>query len=390
MTFLEYVQGHYDEMLADLKSFVELESPSDHKPSCDKFARFIADHVRAIGEPSIEISKRDEAGDHVVIRWAGPPREPPILLVGHYDTVWRLGTIEEIPFSIADGKARGPGVFDMKAGLVQAFWAIRALLAADALRRPLVMICNSDEEIGSITSRALIEDEARKAEAVFVFEPAKDGALKTARKSVGIFSVELEGHAAHAGSDPEKGVSAIEELARLTLDLHAMNDPKRGISVNVGTFHGGTRRNVIAAHAVAQVDTRTVTNTDAEELDRAIHSLRPHNPAVRISVTGGVNRPAMERTEPVARLFERARDLAAAELGFVLNEIAVGGGSDGSFVAALGVPVLDGLGAVGDGAHAIGEHVVVAEMPRRAALTATLLAAPLDTPAERTAALRSG
>jgi len=390
MTFLEYLQGHYDEMLADLKSFVELESPSDHKPSCDKFAGFIADHVRAIGDPSVEISKRDGSGDHVIIRWPGPRREPPILLVGHYDTVWRLGTIEEIPFSIDDGKARGPGVYDMKAGLVQAFWAIRALLAAGELRRPLVMICNSDEEVGSLTSRALIEDEARKAEAVFVFEPAKDGALKTARKSVGIFSVEVEGHAAHAGSDPEKGVSAIEELARLTLDLHAMNDPKRGISVNVGTFHGGTRRNVVAAHAAAQVDTRTVSNADANDLARAIHSLRPHNPGARITVTGDVNRPAMERTETVARLFERARDLAGAELGFAVDEIAVGGGSDGSFCAALGIPVLDGLGAVGDGAHAIGEYVIVDEMPRRAALVATLLASPLDTPAERTAALRPG
>ncbi|HAF14303.1 MAG TPA: hypothetical protein DCK99_11520 [Blastocatellia bacterium] len=377
-------------MLADLRTFVERETPSDHKPACDAFARFLAEHLRGIGNPSVEIVRRDDAGDHVVARWPGPANEPPILLVGHFDTVWPHGTIAQIPFSIVDGKARGPGVYDMKAGLVQGCWAIRALFAAGSQRRPMVMICNSDEELGSLSSRALIEDEARKAEAVLVLEPAKGGALKTARKSVGIFTIEVAGRASHAGSEPYAGVSAIEELARQTLALHAMNDKDRGISVNVGTFHGGTRRNVVAANAIAQVDTRTLTNSDADELAGRIGALQPQNTDARVIVTGGVNRPAMERTETIARLFERARELAAGELGMALDEISAGGGSDGSFCAALGIPVLDGLGAVGDGAHALGEHVIVSEMPLRAALVATLLAAPLDTPAARTAALRAG
>jgi glutamate carboxypeptidase len=260
----------------------------------------------------------------------------------------------------------------MKAGLVQGFWAVRALRDVVGVDRPVVFLCNSDEEIGSPTSRPLIEQEAARAAAVFVLEPSYNGALKTARKGVGIFHAELVGKPSHAGLDPFTGVSAIEELAHLILDLHALSDRETGTTVNVGVISGGTRSNVVAANARAEVDLRVVTPVEAERMTQRILGWKPHHPEVEVRLSGGMNRPPMERTEKTAHLFHQAQELAY-DLGLELEEALVGGGSDGNFCAVLGVPVLDGLGAVGGGAHARHEHVLVDAMPLRAALLTRLL-----------------
>jgi glutamate carboxypeptidase len=288
--------------------------------------------------------------------------------------VWDVGTLAGMPFRVADGLAYGPGTFDMKAGLVQGFWAVRADREALGGARPIVFFCNSDEEVGSASSRPLFEADARRAAAVLVLEPSHHGALKTARKGTGEFHLTVRGRASHAGTAPEEGVSAIDELARLVLDLRTLADehPESGTTINVGTVSGGTRTNVVAAESRANVDVRVATLAEAERIRAAIAGLRPHHPEARLEISGGINRPPMERTLGTLRLFERARALAG-DLGFDVDEVMVGGGSDGNFCSALGVPVLDGLGAVGDGAHAVDEHIVVAEMPRRAALVAMLL-----------------
>jgi glutamate carboxypeptidase len=383
MVLLDYLRQHTGDMAEDLRAFVTRESPSDHKESLDAFADFLAAYARDFGNPGVEIVPRADAGNHVRVSWPGASAAGPLLFLGHYDTVWPLGTLSEIPFSIDGGIARGPGVFDMKSGLVQGFWAIRALLETGSLPRPIVMLCNSDEEVGSPSSRALIEEAARRSAVVFVLEPSEAGALKTARKAVGLYRVSVEGRASHAGLDPFGGVSAIEELARITLDVQALGDRERGVSVTVGTVRGGTRTNVVPAYAEAMVDVRAVTQADAKWIDERIRAVRGHHPDATVTITGGINRPAMERGESTRQLFECARVAASAELGVELREIAVGGGSDGNFCAAVGVPVLDGLGAVGGGAHARSEHAVVAQMPMRAALVAALASAPDLPGAER-------
>jgi glutamate carboxypeptidase len=296
-----------------------------------------------------------------------------MLVLGHFDTVWPEGTIDVMPFRLEAGLARGPGVFDMKAGIVQGFWAIRALFNASPTNGHVVFLCTSDEETGSGSSREFIEREARRARAVFVLEPSQDGALKTARKGVAQFRVTVHGKAAHAGLDPEAGVSAIDELARQILSVRQFSNTAAGTTVNVGVIGGGSRSNVIADRATAEIDVRFSLQREAERLTDAILNLRPHDGRVRLEVTGGVNRPPMERTADTEALFERARTISS-DLGFAVEQVAVGGGSDGNFCAAMGVPVLDGLGAVGGGAHALDEHVVVDTMPLRAALVCRLLA----------------
>jgi glutamate carboxypeptidase len=341
-------------MLSDLRRCVEIESPSHDKTRCDAFASFFADLARDYGARVERLANR-AGGDHLVLRWG--EGDAPVLFLGHYDTVWPAGTLERKPFSVEGNVARGPGIFDMKAGLVQALWAARRI-------EPVVFIVNSDEEIGSPASRALIEEHARKSRAVFVFEPSHRGALKTARKGVGIYTLEIEGRAVHAGVEPEKGVNAIDELARATLALHALTDYEKGTTVNVDVVQGGTVRNTIAAHARAEIDVRVKTAAEAERVRTAFHALRPHHPDAKLRVTGDLNRPPMERGAKNVALYERARDMAK-RLGFALDEVEVGGGSDGNFAAAVGATVLDGLGAVGDGAHAEHEHILVdALVPR--------------------------
>ena len=368
---LRFLQEHEEEMLEDLRLFVEQETPSTEKKLLDDFARFLAGYAATVGGRA-EILPAVGSGDHVRIRWDDEGSGPPIFLLGHYDTVWAEGTIKEMPFGVRGDIATGPGVFDMKCGLVQGFWAVRALREVVGIERPMVFICNSDEEVGSPTSRALIKEEARGAATVLVLEPSLGGALKTARKGVGLYSVRVTGRPSHAGLDPEGGISAIEEMARLVLELHGHTDHRSGTTINVGVIGGGTRYNVVAAEAFAEVDVRAVTVAEAERMNEILLSLEPQHGEADVRVEGGVIWPPMERTAKIAELFNHARSLAG-EIGFDLEEGLAGGASDGCLCAALGVPVLDGLGAVGGGAHAVDEHVEVASMVPRAALVARLL-----------------
>ena len=368
---LRFLQEHEEEMLEDLRLFVEQETPSTEKKLLDDFARFLADYAATVGGRA-EILPAVGSGNHVRIRWDDEGSGPPIFLLGHYDTVWAEGTIKEMPFGVRGDIATGPGVFDMKCGLVQGFWAVRALREVPGIKRPMVFVCNSDEEVGSPTSRALIEEEARGAATVLVLEPSLGGALKTARKGVGRYSVRVTGRPSHAGLDPEGGISAIEEMARLVLELHGHTDHRSGTTVNVGVIGGGTRYNVVAAEAFAEVDVRAVTVAEAERMNEILLSLEPQHGEADVRVQGDVIWPPMERTAKIAELFNHARSLAG-EIGFDLEEGLAGGASDGCLCAALGVPVLDGLGAVGGGAHAVDEHVEVASMVPRAALVARLL-----------------
>jgi len=371
---LDFLKRTTSTMVEDLRRFVERESPSDDRTRLDDFAAFLIDEAQPAGGRA-EIVDGENGMRHVRMEW-GAESGPHPLLLGHFDTVWPVGTLERMPFRIENGRAYGPGSFDMKAGIVQGLWAMRSLRDAGYAGR-VVFLSTSDEEIGSHGSRALIESEARDATCVFVLEPSHHGALKTARKGVGQFRVSVEGRASHAGLAPEAGISAIDELARAILRLHDLSDPETGSTVNVGVIQGGTRSNVVAAAASAEIDVRFFTRREAERLDAAIRGLTLYNDGARVTVEGEINRPPLERTAESATLFEKAREIAAG-LGFALEEVAVGGASDGNFCTAMGVPVLDGLGAVGDGAHAIHEHVVIDEMPVRAALLAGLIRAAAD------------
>jgi glutamate carboxypeptidase len=312
------------------------------------------------------------AGDHLRAEFGAGSSQ--ILLLGHFDTVWPVGQLQRMPLGRDGDALRGPGILDMKAGISLGMLATRALLAlAPPPYTRVVMLWTTDEETGSGTSRALLETEARQSRAVLVLEPALPaGVLKTRRKGCGEYEVVIRGVAAHAGVDPGKGVSAIRELARQVLAVETLQDLSRGVSVNVGIVEGGTRTNVVAAEARARIDVRAPTMADAERIDGAIRGLRPQLPGAAIEVHGGFNRPPMERTEGVARLFEVARTAGLA-LGQSIDEGATGGGSDGNFTAALGIPTLDGLGALGDGAHAQHEHVLVSALAPRAALIAMVL-----------------
>jgi glutamate carboxypeptidase len=370
---LNWLQNQRESMVGLLREMVEQESPSTNKEAVDRFGVNLTSLFEDIGAVvrTIEV---EEFGNHLLAEWGGPSSDQ-VLVIGHLDTVWELGTLETMPFRLDGGRAYGPGTFDMKGGLVQLLFALRAL--AETGRRPrskLAALINSDEEVGSSTSRSLIEEQARKSRTVLVLEPSLSpgGRLKTFRKGVGVFHLAVEGRAAHAGLDPRGGASAIEELSRQVQRLHAMTDYDRGTTVNVGTVSGGTRVNVVAAQAEAEIDLRVSTMEDARAMEKAILGLQATLEGTRVRVTGGVDRPPLERTPAVVALYHRARDIAQ-DLGFDLGEGAAGGGSDGNLTAACGVPTLDGMGAVGDGAHAVHEHVIVDEMPKRAALLAGLL-----------------
>jgi glutamate carboxypeptidase len=292
----------------------------------------------------------------------------------HYDTVWPAGTLAEWPFEVQDGRASGPGVFDMKTGLVQAVWTLRLLRELELPHPSVRLLLNGDEEIGSPFSRPIIEKSCAGTAAVLVFEAAAEGAVKTARKGVGIWQVRVRGVESHAGLDPTAGASAIDEAARLVRTLHDATDLAAGTSVNVGVLRGGTRSNVVAGSAEAEVDVRVRTVSEQARIGALIAGLRPHDPRASLQVTGGWNRPVMERGPAIADVYTLAR-AAAAQLGVDLAETSVGGASDGNFAAAMGLPVLDGLGAVGAGAHARHEHVSINGMVERAAMAAGVMAA---------------
>ncbi|MGB7188952.1 MAG: M20 family metallopeptidase [Acidobacteriaceae bacterium] len=304
-------------------------------------------------------------------------RGKPVLVLGHLDTVWPMGTLARMPFRIAKGRAFGPGVYDMKAGIAMALTALDLLQANHLLNRPVVLLLTGDEETGSHASRAVLEKTASRCECVHVLEPAQEpeGAYKTARKGIANYRVHVTGVAAHSGVNYKQGHSAIAELARRVADIEALTDPKRGITVNVGTIQGGTRSNVVAAEAWAEVDVRVPRAADFVRLDRKLKSLRVDDKGCVLEVEGGLNRPPMERTPGTVALYRRAAALAKG-MGFDLREASTGGGSDGNFTSALGVPTLDGMGAVGEGAHARNESVVVAELAPRTALLAAMLCEP--------------
>ena len=375
---LALLESRRGETLALVRALVEAESPSGDVEGSRAVVGLLAGAARAVeGVSSIERVESPEYGEHLRVRAFGDGRgeSGTILLVGHTDTVHPRGTINERPWREEGGRIYGPGIFDMKANCALALEALRACARLDlAPRRAVVLLLTCDEEVGSMTGRALVEEETRKAHTVLVLEPsASGGRVKTARKGTGMFTMTAHGVAAHAGLEPEKGASAILELARQTERLHSLTDPARGVSVNVGVFNGGTRSNVVAAEARAEIDLRFSAAEDARRLEEAITAARPFDERVRLTIEGGVNRPPLERTAQVASLFELARGVAA-RLDFELGEAAVGGASDGNFAAALGVPVLDGLGVDGDGAHAAHEHIESAALARRAALIAGLIA----------------
>ncbi|MDQ3169040.1 MAG: M20 family metallopeptidase [Acidobacteriota bacterium] len=368
LTFCEAEQPWLRSMIETL---VGIESPTTDKQAVDTCGREVARVMREMGG-EVEVMPQAVAGDHV--RGVFGEGSQRILLLGHFDTVWDLGQIERMPIVERSGRLFGPGIFDMKGGLSIALQALRALTST-GWPADLEVTClwTSDEETGSDTSRELIEQQARRSRAVFVFEPAlTGGALKTARKGVGHFDIRVRGVSAHAGIDPGSGASAVHALARLITSLEALNDHANGTSVNVGVIRGGSRSNVVAEEAFAEVDVRVARLEDAPRLDEAMRTLRSADARIDVSVAGAIDRPPFERTEAVAALFAQARAVAL-ELGVDLKEGATGGASDGNFTGALGVPTLDGLGAVGGGAHALDEHLELAVLPVRAALAAGLI-----------------
>jgi len=358
-----------------LGELVRMESPSDDGPALQRFASRLESLFAEFG-PIERIPAQDSANGPILqLRVDGHVANPHAVALCHYDTVWSLGTLERIPFSVdAEGIARGPGCFDMKGGIVELCFALRALRERGMKpKRNLQVLFTPDEEIGSPGSRPVIESTAKDAAVAYVLEsPLPGGTLKTARKGTGDYLVRITGKAAHAGVEPQKGISATGELARQILALHALNDYAVGTTVNVGVVHGGTRPNVVAAEAEAHVDVRVETLAEAERIDAAIRGLMPQLPGAKLDIDGGLNRPPMERSPAMAELFELARGNAAA-MGVELREGSTGGGSDGNFTAAIGIPTLDGLGPEGEGAHAAHEHVLTESFPRRVALLAGLL-----------------
>jgi glutamate carboxypeptidase len=366
-----------EEMLSLTRRIVEIESPSGDEEGSRAVVELLSEVARGIeGVTSVERLKSENYGEHLRVSAFNDARgKGSLLIVGHTDTVHPRGSLRERSWREESGRIYGPGIFDMKANCSLVLESLRALsLLKITPRRPLVLLLTCDEETGSMTGRALIEEAAERARCALVLEPpASGGRVKTARKGTGIFRLRALGLAAHAGLEPEKGASAILEMARQIQRLHEMSDAARGTTINVGVVRGGTSSNVVAAEASAEVDVRFSTLEEARRIDEEMRSLKPFDERVRLSMEGGINRPPLERTEQVALLYEHARRVAAM-LDFELGEASVGGASDGNFIAAQGTPVLDGLGIEGDGAHAVHEHIVVDGIAQRGALLAGLIA----------------
>jgi glutamate carboxypeptidase len=385
--YLDYCLANHEWLLEFIEALVAIESPSDDPDAVNRCGAELAQRLEALGGSITRVSS-SRAGDHLRACFGprrgagegGPAHRSlgeggrQILLLGHFDTVWPVGQLARMPLKREAGRLHGPGVFDMKAGIGLATLATRALLDREPLDGcQVVMLWTTDEEIGSKTSRALIEAEAVRSEAVLVFEPSlPGGALKTSRKGVGQFEMIARGVSAHAGLDPGKGVSAIRELARQIIAIDDLQDPANGVTLTAGIVSGGTRVNVVPAEARATIDARAITRADADRVQRTMRALTAQIPGATLEVTGGFDRPPLERTAAVEQLFNEAKAVAA-EIGIELQEGSAGGGSDGNFTGALGVPTLDGFGAVGDGAHAIHEHVEIDALVPRAATIAGVL-----------------
>lgn len=377
-TILAYFEEKQPAMLETIQMLVEHETPSHDKPRLDAFARILAERYTAAGART-EIIPTAKRGDHVRAVFDNPayvadPQAPPALILCHFDTVWAVGSLETHPFRVDEqGWAYGPGIFDMQSSLALVEYMLAGVQDLKLrLPRPVVLLATSDEEIGSHSSRGLIEEEARRAAYVLVMEsPLPGGVLKTARKGSGGFTVTVTGRAAHAGVEPERGISAIQEMAHQILRLHGLNNPEKGTTVNVGVVSGGTQVNVVAPHATAQVDVRSWSQEEMERIDRCIRGLRPVLEGAEIRVKGGGNRPALE-TRMTRDLFRQAQAIGKG-FGLDLHEGSTGGGSDGNLTAAIGVPTLDGLGVPGHGAHADHEHIEVDQIAGRAALLTGLV-----------------
>jgi len=373
---LQYLKPQLPHMLAALRQFVTTESPSLEKAAVDRCCRVIANEWRKCGARPERFTQKHR-GD--ILRIAHAPGKSraagQLLVLGHYDTVYPLGTLAQMPCQLRSGHLHGPGVYDMKSGIALMVAAIEALKTWHGeLPRPLTVFLVSDEEVGSNSSRAITEILAKKSAAVLVCEPSYGprGAVKTARKGIGDYRLKVTGKAAHAGLDFEKGQNAIVELAEQIRKISKFVDLKRGLTLSVGTIQGGTRVNVVPVEASVTVDVRIAHMKDAAGIDRKLRTLKPANRKCKLEVSGGMNRPPMERTKKIAELYQEAATIAK-EMAWKLDEAAVGGGSDGNFTAALGIPTLDGLGGVGEGAHSPHESVDISALPRRAALLAGLL-----------------
>jgi glutamate carboxypeptidase len=363
--------------LLDLtQKLVRAESPSDNKAAVDACTALAAEHAKALGG-RIKLHRQRAFGDLLEARF-GPKSKTGssgrILLLGHLDTVWPVGTLKTMPCRLGKGRLWGPGTLDMKAGAAMALTALEMMIEAEALNREIILLLNSDEEVGSPVSRPVTERLAAECVSVFVLEPAQGLAYKTARKGTGNWRIEVQGVAAHAGLDFEKGASAILELGRVIETVSGWTNLKRGLTVSVGMAGGGTKSNVIPASAWADVDARIVRKADGPRIERKFSALKAADKRCTMLVTGGINRPPMERTRGTVKLFRQAMALAA-ELGLQLDEAAVGGASDGNFTSALGIPTLDGMGAVGEGAHAKYESVLMEHLAPRTALLAGMLSA---------------
>jgi glutamate carboxypeptidase len=369
--YLPTITASEPRLLARLRELVEIESPSHDKPAVDRAGTLVNAWAEALGG-QVKRHKQKHFGDVLELRF-GPvrSRRGRVLLLGHLDTVWPIGTLAKMPWREADGNLYGPGVLDMKSGVVMALEAIAAVRALGT-DRPITLLLNSDEEIGSPISRPITEKIAQTCSAVFVLEPAQGLAYKTARKGVGQYDLHVNGVASHAGVDFTTGHSAVLEMARLLQTVATFTDLSKGLTVNPGVVRGGTQSNVVAAECFASIDVRIAKASHAARVDRLFRSLKPADKACTLTLTGGINRPPMERSAGTVRLFKLARGLASQQ-GWQLDEAATGGGSDGNFTAALGVPTLDGMGAVGTGAHAAHEHVVKHHLIERTALLAAML-----------------
>ena len=374
---LRYFSEHQDRIVETIRELVEIESPSDNKQAVDRIAALLAPKFEALGGQT-KLHRSKAYGDSLQIDFEGPfgPENPqPVLLLGHIDTVYPLGTLTNMPCKVENGRLRGPGVLDMKSGIALMLHAIEALQAwHGALPRPVTVFLVSDEEVGSHSSRKITEALAKQSNGVLVLEPAAGlrGAVKTARKGVGEYTLRVKGVAAHAGLDPGKGHSAILELARQIAVVAKLNNLRQGVSVNPGVIQGGTRTNVIAAEASVGIDVRIKSAKQASGIDRKLRSLKPFDKRCKLEITGAINRLPMERTAGVAALYNQAHAIAR-QVGWKLEEAAVGGGSDGNFTAGMGIPTLDGMGGVGEGAHALHEFIVISELPRRALLLAGMI-----------------
>jgi glutamate carboxypeptidase len=365
--------GRVEQTLEALRRLVELESPSSDKAAVDRLLDHITGELTTRGARVERLAQADH-GDLLVARIGAGDRRP-LLVMTHVDTVWPVGTLTRLPFRVEGDRAHGPGIYDMKASVAMTFTALDILRELATPHRPIVWIVNTDEEIGSPVSRPVLEQLALDAEYVLCLEPPvpPHGALKTERKGVGMFSMTIGGRAAHAGADHQAGISAVEELARQVQFLHSLTDYERGTTVNVGIVSGGTKRNVVAAEASAEIDLRVTTLAEAERVVPIIMNARPFLDGATVQVSGDLNRPPMERTATIVKAFERARDIGRT-IGLELTEGSTGGGSDGNFTAAIGAATLDGLGAIGDGAHADTEHIIVTQLGSRTALITALLA----------------